>query len=154
MEKYSFETPIGYLTLEGDSKSLSKVSFLETSDQKSPNSKVLREARKQLDEYFSGYREAFDIPLSPEGTDFQKKTWNALIKIPFGSSATYGDIAKEVKCPNGQRAVGMANNKNPLAIIVPCHRVIGKNGTLTGYAGGLKAKKFLLNLENNKDFKD
>ncbi|MDB2447063.1 methylated-DNA--[protein]-cysteine S-methyltransferase [bacterium] len=154
MEKYSFLSQIGWITLEGDTESLSKVSFIKTEFVDTPNSNILRDSKKQLNEFLSGKRSSFDIPLSVEGTDFQVDTWEALTKIPYGKTICYSELADKVGSPKAQRAVGMANNKNPLPIIVPCHRVIGKNGSLTGYAGGLEAKKFLLNLENNEDYKD
>ena len=98
-------------------------------------------------EYFSKKRTSFDLPLDPEGTEFQKKTWEILSKIPYGQTISYSEQAKLIGDVKKTRAVGMANSKNPLAIAIPCHRVIGKNGTLTGYAGGINKKKFLLNLE-------
>ncbi len=110
---------------------------------------VLFEAKKQLEEYFLGRRRAFDIPLSPEGTDFQKRVWNALMEIPYGEVCSYADIALKVGSPKGFRAVGMANHVNPIPIIVPCHRVVGKNGKLTGYAGGLEMKNALIEMEKN-----
>ena len=110
--------------------------------QTEPQTPLAKEAQKQLDEYFAGKRKTFDLPLSPHGTDFQKKVWNALLKIPYGKTISYKDID-----PNAPRAVGMACNKNPIIIVIPCHRVIGSNGKLTGYAGGLEFKEKLLTLE-------
>ena len=101
----------------------------------------------QLTEYFAGQRQHFDLPLDLRGTPFQKRCWDALLRIPYGSTASYADIAKAVGTPKGFRAVGMANNRNPVAIMVPCHRVIASGGTLCGYGGGLPAKEWLLKLE-------
>ncbi len=102
---------------------------------------------KELDEYFEGKRKSFDIELAPIGTDFQKKVWDALLKIPYGATCTYKDIATAIGNPNASRAVGGANNKNPIPIIIPCHRVIGANKALVGYAYGLEMKRYLLDLE-------
>lgn len=108
---------------------------------------VLEMAEKQLLEYFSGKRTEFTVPLAPRGTDFQKRVWQELQKIPYGETRTYGQIAALAGNPKASRAVGMANHKNPIMILIPCHRVIGSNGKLTGYAGGLEKKEFLLKLE-------
>lgn len=106
------------------------------------------EATRQLDEYFRGERETFDLPLNPEGTPFQRKVWAALAAIPFGEVRTYRDIAEEIGRPTAYRAVGLANGRNPISIIVPCHRVIGASGALTGYGGGVERKQTLLDLES------
>lgn len=108
---------------------------------------LIKAAKAQLDEYFAGQRKMFDIPFNLNGTLFQQKVWNALLKIPYGAALSYKDIAVIIGNANASRAVGNANNKNPLPIIIPCHRVIGKYGNLTGYAGGLDVKNFLLELE-------
>jgi methylated-DNA-[protein]-cysteine S-methyltransferase len=108
---------------------------------------ILRRAAAQLAEYFAGTRTRFDLPLAPVGTDFQRRVWDATAAIPFGETATYGEIARKIGVPNGSRAVGGALNRNPLAIVVPCHRVVGSFGKLTGYDGGVDRKAFLLNLE-------
>lgn len=109
---------------------------------------IIIEAKKQLDEYFKGERKAFDLPLVfTRGTDFQKKVWKALLEIPYGTTKNYKELAEMAGCPKGARAVGGANNKNPISIIVPCHRVIGADGSLVGYGGGLEIKKELLKLE-------
>ena len=108
---------------------------------------VLTQTRRELDEYFNGKRRAFTLPLAPSGTEFQKQAWIALTKIPFGEKRTYGQQAAIIGRPKAVRAIGAANGKNPIGIIGPCHRVIGANGTLTGYAGGLHNKEFLLKLE-------
>jgi methylated-DNA-[protein]-cysteine S-methyltransferase len=108
---------------------------------------VLKSAARQLEEYFAGDRTTFDIPLAPEGTSFQKRVWNALLTVPYGETASYADVARRVGDVRKARAVGAANGRNPIAIIVPCHRVIGSDGSLTGFGGGLPTKRFLLDLE-------
>ena len=110
-------------------------------------SSILREAARQLGEYLEGRRQTFELPLNPQGTSFQKKVWQALRDIPYGETRTYGQIAKEVGSPKGARAVGMACHNNPIIIVTPCHRVVGANGALTGFACGLEMKEFLLKLE-------
>ncbi len=108
---------------------------------------ILRRAAAQLAEYFAGTRTRFDLPLAPVGTEFQRRVWAATSAIKFGETATYGEIARKIGVPNGSRAVGGALNRNPLAIVVPCHRVVGSSGKLTGYDGGVDRKAFLLTLE-------
>jgi methylated-DNA-[protein]-cysteine S-methyltransferase len=108
---------------------------------------LLAGARRQLNEYFAGERTTFDLPLRPLGAPFQLRVWEALLRIPYGRTASYGELARELGHPTAARAVGAANGRNPIAIVVPCHRVIGSNGSLTGYAGGLECKRLLLDLE-------
>ena len=108
---------------------------------------LLKETEKQLLEYLEGKRKAFDVPLNPKGTKFMKEVWTALQEIPYGQTRTYGQIAKRIGKPKAARAVGMANHRNPIPIITPCHRVIGSNGKLVGYALGMEMKEFLLTLE-------
>ncbi|RYD65796.1 MAG: methylated-DNA--[protein]-cysteine S-methyltransferase, partial [Sphingomonadales bacterium] len=108
---------------------------------------VLVETERQIAEYFAGKRSAFTVPLDFRGTDFQKSVWAALLTIPFGETRSYGEIARQIGRPSASRAVGAANGRNPISIIAPCHRVIGSNGALTGFAGGLAAKELLLALE-------
>lgn len=108
---------------------------------------VISEAARQLDEYFAGQRQQFELMLAPEGTPFQQSVWEALRQIPYGKTCSYKDIARKIARPKAYRAVGMANNRNPIAIIIPCHRVIGADGKLVGYAGGLDTKSKLLELE-------
>jgi methylated-DNA-[protein]-cysteine S-methyltransferase len=112
-----------------------------------PDQPILREACRQLGEYFAGGRTAFDLPLDFRGTDFQKQVWAQLLAIPFGETRSYGQIAHALGCPGASRAVGAANGRNPVSIVAPCHRVIGASGKLTGFAGGLAAKQWLLDLE-------
>jgi methylated-DNA-[protein]-cysteine S-methyltransferase len=111
---------------------------------------LLKEAARQLKSYFAGELKEFSLPLEPSGTDFMKQVWAALCGIPYGKTATYGEIAERVGRPKAARAVGLANNRNPIPIFIPCHRVIGADGSLTGYAGGLDMKKKLLDLEKDK----
>ena len=118
--------------------------------QHDPQQPILIETERQLAEYFAGTRNHFDLPLEPTGTEFQKKVWRALQEIPFGQTRSYLDLAKSIGSAKAVRAVGAANGKNPLSIVVPCHRIVGANGTLTGFAGGLEAKAKLLALEARK----
>jgi methylated-DNA-[protein]-cysteine S-methyltransferase len=111
---------------------------------------VLDRAIAEVDEYFAGKRTEFSIPLAPDGTPFQREVWNALLAIPFGETRSYADVARTIGKPRAVRAVGAANGRNPLGIVVPCHRVIGADGSLTGYAGGVLRKKFLLALERQR----
>ncbi|GKX65747.1 methylated-DNA--[protein]-cysteine S-methyltransferase [Inconstantimicrobium mannanitabidum] len=150
---FSYGTDIGTIVIEENGKAITKI-YLANEDiddllVKRQETELLMQAIKQLNEYFSGSRNFFDLPLEPEGTEFQKKVWNALKEIPFGETRSYGEIAKKIGNEKAARAVGMANNKNPIMIIIPCHRVIGSNGKLVGYAGGLDIKEKLLNLEKN-----
>lgn len=149
-------TPIGTLKLVADDAHLlavlwpndnpRRVSFAMGSQESNTNS-VLLEAEKQLSEYFQEKRNAFSIPLRLVGTEFQRAVWSALNQIPFGETRSYGQIAAQVNRPTAFRAVGAANGRNPLSIVIPCHRVIGTNGKLTGFAGGLEVKTYLLDLE-------
>jgi len=140
-------TPLGLMECKASEKGLVHVIFCgdQVSD-RSPN-KHTDACKSQLAEYFSGTRIEFDIALDPKGTDFQKRVWLALSTIPFGETVSYGDIAKQVNKPKGAQAVGGANGRNPLTIVVPCHRVVGTSGSLTGYAGGIERKLWLLNHE-------
>ena len=151
--KMYLHTPVGELELVADTNGLCRISFGKTakaSDICEEEIPVLRKAIEQRSEYFAGQRKVFELPLSLRGTDFQLRDWNALLEIPYGETRSYKDIAEAVGCPRGFRAVGMANRRNPLPIVVPCHRVIGADGSLTGYAGANKAlaiKEYLLKLE-------
>lgn len=148
MFQYCYDTEIGKLFIAEKNEFITNVSFFELNVQYK-ETPVIKKTHLQLTEYFRGQRKSFDIPIAPEGTDFQHKVWNALSKIPYGKTATYKDIATLIGNPKACRAVGMANNKNPIAIIIPCHRVIGTNGNLTGYAAGLGTKQKLLEIEKN-----
>ncbi|RXJ74615.1 cysteine methyltransferase [Veronia nyctiphanis] len=148
-----YESPIGKLTLLASEKGLTAIYFenhkLPTSIPENliNNPVTFEKVCDQLDEYFSGGRKAFDIELDMGGTAFQKKVWQELTDIPYGETISYQELAIRVGNPKASRAVGAANGKNPLSIIIPCHRVIAKNGKLTGYAGGVQAKKWLLEFE-------
>jgi methylated-DNA-[protein]-cysteine S-methyltransferase len=142
------KTPIGYLKLTSDKEFLLSVLFTETHEISScfqPD--ILKETVLQINEYFEGKRKEFNLKLKPTGTDFQLKVWEEVKKVSFGETASYLDIAIETGSKNNTRAVGLANGKNPIPIIIPCHRIIGSNGKLTGYAGGLERKKWLLQHE-------
>lgn len=158
------ETPVGWLHIVANQNGVESLEFCKKPSQ---NTNVFLQLQKksksntlsssethlfaaltQLKEYFAGERILFDLTLSPaRGTEFQRRVWDALTEIPFGSTSSYKDVAQAIGSPQGMRAVGLANNKNPLPIIVPCHRVIGKSGDLVGYGGGLKKKEWLLRLE-------
>lgn len=151
---YYHDSPIGQLLLTGHETALTQILFPGTWKEEDTNNCVLDKSNfttvtTQLDEYFSGERQIFDLPLDLKGTAFQKQVWLELSNIPYGTTTTYGEIAESINNPKGCRAVGMANNKNPIPIIIPCHRVIGKNGTLTGFGGGLDVKQQLLDLEKS-----
>jgi len=146
--KLTMDSPVGHLTLCGTDAALTGLSFgVEKSDVADAPAPFLERAAGELTEYFAKKRRTFDLPLAPEGTKFQKKVWAALCAIPFGETRTYGQIAAALGNPKAARAVGMACNRNPIGIIVPCHRVVGADGALTGYAGGLPVKAALLRLE-------
>lgn len=147
------DTPIGVLTLAADEHGLRRIDFPPPhgpspgADWQTGSSDVLLEAQRQLGEYFAGKRLHFDLPLSPRGTDFQRAVWSTLAEIPYGGTWSYRDLAERIGKPTAMRAVGAANGRNPLPIVLPCHRVIGANGSLTGFGGGLPTKQFLLKLE-------
>ncbi|GGA51943.1 methylated-DNA--[protein]-cysteine S-methyltransferase [Dyella nitratireducens] len=147
-------TPIGKLLLAADAQGLREVWFETGKHQTTPDPAwkhdpaQLAFARKQLEEYFAGTRTTFDLPLHPIGTPFQVAVWHALAKIPYGTTISYGDMAKRIGQPQAVRAVGAANGRNPLPIVLPCHRVIGADGSLTGFGGGLPTKRYLLAMED------
>lgn len=148
LNHYVYAMPMGRLTIAASERGVTNVKFGDVKmDCPRKPSALTNEAATQLQEYFAGKRRAFDVPLDPHGTDFQRAVWQTLSLIPYGETRTYADIAQQVGSPKGFRAVGMANNKNPVPIIVPCHRVIGADGKLVGYAGGVKIKRYLLELE-------
>lgn len=153
-QQLKMETPVGpvYLVasgrgLEGVHWQKQKVKMVDDLEAGGEAGKILRQAMAQLDEYFRGERQEFTLPLSPSGTEFQKKVWQALSQIPYGKTFSYSEVALKIANAKAVRAVGSANGKNPLSIIVPCHRVIAADGTLGGYAGGLDKKGKLLQLE-------
>lgn len=141
-----FKSDIGIICVEDNGEKLISVKLCKSAES-SNRSALTEKAISQLKEYFCGTRKSFDLPLEMKGTDFQKKVWSALCRIPYGETRSYKDIAEEIGKPKAVRAVGGANNKNRFMIIVPCHRVIGADGSLTGYAGGIDVKKKLLKLE-------
>lgn len=151
---YSYmDSPIGRLLLAGDKDSLQVVGFSSGDKARGADpdwerfDEPFRAVKKQLQEYFDGQRQDFDLPLAPAGTPFQTSVLDALLEIPYGETRSYRDVAEAVGNPKAVRAVGGANGNNPIAIVIPCHRVIGSNGTLTGFGGGLDSKRFLLDLE-------
>lgn len=147
------ETPIGRLLLVGDGDALVDIDLpharnpLQIGADWQHDGTSLAGGKQQLGEYFDGQRADFEVPLAPRGTAFQLAVWQALRDIPYASTISYGELARRIGNPNASRAVGMANGANPLSIIVPCHRVIGSNGDMTGYGGGVETKRFLLDLE-------
>jgi len=150
---YIYKTEFGRIVIESDG---SAVTGIKTEGSAGPTGKkeadaITDKAAKQLEEYFNGKRDRFDVPLMPQGTSFQLSVWKALCDIPYGETRSYKQIACAVGNPDACRAVGLANNKNPIWIMIPCHRVIGSNGKLTGYGGGLEMKQRLLDLEINGD---
>ncbi len=143
----SINSPLGFLLVKSNGQAITEVSFSEKDIPEQNECEVLAACRQQLEDYFSGKRKTFDLPLSPEGTPFQQKVWAELQKIAYGETITYMDLAVRLGDPKCIRAAGTANGRNPIAIIIPCHRVIGAGNKLTGYAGGLWRKKLLLELE-------
>jgi methylated-DNA-[protein]-cysteine S-methyltransferase len=149
----TMDSPLGQLTLVGNGKALTAIGITDkirankTQYADGGRDPVLVKTKKQLEQYFAGKLNRFDLPLDVHGTPFQKKVWKALSKIPFGKTASYKDVAVMIGNPKACRAVGTANGKNPLCIIVPCHRVISNDGSLGGYTGGLSKKRYLLSLE-------
>jgi methylated-DNA-[protein]-cysteine S-methyltransferase len=147
------QSPIGELLLVGDGRALHGLHMQEGRTAVSvqpewrPADEPFADVREQLSEYFSGERLDFELPLAPDGTAFQRRVWDALQEIPYGETTTYGELARRLGRPSASRAVGLANGRNPIAVIVPCHRVIGSDGSLTGYGGGLERKRFLLERE-------
>jgi methylated-DNA-[protein]-cysteine S-methyltransferase len=150
MTHATYESPVGRLILVVDGGQVVRLALPgdPSSDMGDPGScGILEEALGQLGEYFAGARYQFDLPISPRGTEFQRGVWDALVRIPYARTATYSDIASMVGHPKAARAVGQANNRNPIPVVIPCHRVIGSGGALVGYRGGLEVKQRLLELE-------
>ena len=141
------QSPIGPLTLTGTEDALTEIAFGGVEDGTEVSSPVLVQAARELAEYFDRKRRAFSVPLAPQGTEFQKKVWNALREVPYGTTVSYKDIAVRLGKPGAAIAVGQANSRNPIPIIIPCHRIIGAGGKLVGYTGGLEIKKALLAVE-------
>jgi methylated-DNA-[protein]-cysteine S-methyltransferase len=153
--RYSYlDTPIGTLLIAGDDDTVRRIDFPRNGKPGRPEASwkesargAVGEAMRQLREYFAGRRSEFELPLAPEGTEFQRSVWERLREIPYGETISYGELAKRVGNPKASRAVGAANGQNPIPIVIPCHRVIGANGKLTGFGGGLPVKEALLALE-------
>jgi methylated-DNA-[protein]-cysteine S-methyltransferase len=143
----SFESPVGFLILKSDGHSVTEISFSESDYPVQNSCAVLENCQERLESYFSGKAVSFDLPLNPTGTEFQQRVWKELLKIPYGETITYMELAVRLGDAKAIRAVGTANGRNPIAIIIPCHRVIGAGNKLTGYAGGIWRKKALLELE-------
>lgn len=146
----TISSPVGWLRLVARGSRLVGVRFEHSRapvDDGAADHPILREAARQLAEYFAGARRAFDLPFAPDGNPFQRLVWDALLDIPFGRTSSYGELARRIGRPDTARAVGAANGANPIAILVPCHRVIGADGSLTGYGGGLGNKRWLLRHE-------
>ena len=149
IHRYTYETVLGDVTLveeDGALLAISLKSIQEGTEQETP---IIQEAHRQITEYLKGERTVFDLPIRLRGTDFQQQVWTALLDIPYGETRSYKQIAEAIGNPKGMRAVGMANNRNPLLIVVPCHRVIGANGSMVGYGEGVEMKEFLLRLEGS-----
>jgi methylated-DNA-[protein]-cysteine S-methyltransferase len=152
----TMDSPIGELLLVGDGETLSGLYMQDGRKPKriaadwSESSVMFADVKRQLEEYFAGERTTFEVKLAPEGAPFEREVWHALEAIPYGETVSYGEIARRVGQPGAARAVGTANGRNPISVIVPCHRVIGADGSLTGYGGGLERKRLLLELERGQ----
>ena len=149
MHERLIDSPVGLLTSRAEDGALTAILFGDQRTGLPGSDQILDQAEAELKEYFAGERKEFAVPVRLTGTEFQKKVWAALAEIPYGGTATYGEIAARIGSPKACRAVGTANHHNPVPIIVPCHRVIGAGGSLTGYGGGLEVKAYLLTLERH-----
>lgn len=147
---YYYDTSLGKIGIAEENDHITNLVFQHEEIDENiilEETRLIKKAAEQLEEYLQGTRQFFEIPLNPRGTEFQKKDWDALQQIPYGKTVSYGYIAREIGCPKGARAVGLANNRNPIPIFIPCHRVIGTNGKLVGYGGGIDKKIKLLQIE-------
>lgn len=146
---YFYDTPVGLLRIMDNDSAIIEITFSTEAPRKAEEEEtpLIAAAAAQLAEYFEGKRREFDFPTEAGGTEFQRRVWQELCRIPYGQTRTYKQIAEAIGCPKGFRAIGMANNRNPIAVVVPCHRVVGSGGKLVGYAGGLDIKEKLLHLE-------
>lgn len=142
-----YDSPIGTVEVGGSDDAVTSLVFVEKKRRGTTSNAVCDEAVRQIAEYFEGKRQEFDLPIELTGTDFQQRVWSKLDAIPFGQTVSYGDVARSIGKPTASRAVGTANGSNPISIILPCHRVIGNDGSLTGYGGGLWRKEWLLKHE-------
>ena len=146
---YSYcSCPVGIVEISASDTGLESIDFVKEADQNKQSNHITESVKIQIDQYFAGTRMAFDIEIEFRGTDFQKKVWHKLLEIPYGQTLSYGEMAKRLDIPNAVRAVANANGANAISIFVPCHRVIGSDRSLTGYGGGLTAKKYLLEMES------
>jgi methylated-DNA-[protein]-cysteine S-methyltransferase len=144
-----YESPIGLIEIGGTAEGLTWLAFVEGRRAGIESHALLDQAVRQLAEYFEGSRRVFELPLRPQGTEFQRQVWGQLLQVPFGQTASYRDIAMAISRPRAVRAVGAANGRNPISIVVPCHRIVGSDGSLTGYGGGLWRKEWLLRHEGS-----
>ena len=144
-----YESPIGWIEIGGTAAAATSVRFVEERPPSHESHATVVEAARQLAEYFAGHRRQFQVPISLQGTDFQRRVWEQVLAVPYGTLASYQDIADALGNPNATRAVGAANGQNPIAILVPCHRIVGSDGGLTGYGGGLWRKEYLLRHEGS-----
>lgn len=144
-----YDTPLGQISITADEAHIKRIDFGSGIHGENRETEIIKQAYTELIEYLSGHRRRFTVPISPEGTSYQKSVWTALSAIPYGATRTYGELAEVLGSKDAARAVGLACNRNPIAIIIPCHRVVGKKGALTGYAGGLNIKEKLLDMENS-----
>jgi methylated-DNA-[protein]-cysteine S-methyltransferase len=147
LQKAYYNSPTGTIEVTGTEKGIETLYFVDEMPEQSETPTCLQECMRQLDLYFKGELEEFDLKLIPAGTDFQQKVWKELLTVGFGKTASYLDIAKALGDKNATRAVGSANGQNPISVIIPCHRIIGSNGKLTGYGGGIERKRWLLDFE-------
>jgi methylated-DNA-[protein]-cysteine S-methyltransferase len=156
MTRYArFDSPLGPMLVTADDNGITHVDFVGAKYTKpvqpgwveDPKAPALAACRKQLDEYFAGTRTDFDLPLAPQGSEFQQRVWQEIARVPFGETITYGELAKRAGTPGHARAAGAATGRNPVGVVIPCHRIVGSDGSLTGYAGGLERKRGLLELE-------
>jgi len=152
--KFYYKSPIGILEIELENDTIQRLRVVESCSKISERTGYFAKVVKQLDEYFVGKRTKFELNIYPKGTEFQKKVWAELLKIPYAKTKSYQEIADAIGKPNAQRAVGSACNKNPILLIIPCHRVVSKTGQLTGFACGVDRKEQLLKLETNQCFQD
>ena len=149
IHRFTYETVLGDVTLVEEDGALLAISLKSIQEGTELETAIIKEAHRQITEYLKGERKVFDLPIRLRGTDFQQQVWTALLDIPYGETRSYKQIAEAIGNPKGMRAVGMANNRNPLLIVVPCHRVIGANGSMVGYGEGVEMKEFLLRLEKS-----
>ena len=149
IHRFTYETVLGDVTLVEEDGALLAISLKSIQKGTELETPIIQEAHRQITEYLKGERKVFDLPIRLRGTDFQQQVWTALLDIPYGETRSYKQIAEAIGNPKGMRAVGMANNRNPLLIVVPCHRVIGANGSMVGYGEGVEMKEFLLRLEGS-----